>query len=51
MGWDIAAIDCQTHQALPGATLFQRHAREVKLTAEGRRLADAASAALADIGV
>ncbi|MBB4125522.1 DNA-binding transcriptional LysR family regulator [Xanthomonas translucens] len=36
-------------EALLGATLFQRHARGVKLTAEGRQLADAASAALADI--
>jgi DNA-binding transcriptional LysR family regulator len=36
-------------EALLGATLFQRHARGVKLTAEGRQLADAASAALSDI--
>lgn len=35
--------------AVPGATLFQRLPREVKLTAEGRQLADAASAALAEI--
>ncbi|QSQ38761.1 LysR substrate-binding domain-containing protein [Xanthomonas translucens] len=35
-------------EALLGTTLFQRHARGVKLTAEGRQLADAASAALAD---
>ncbi len=36
-------------EGLLGATLFQRHARGVKLTAEGRQLADAASAALNDI--
>ena len=36
-------------EALLGATLFQRHARGVRLTAEGRQLADAASAALNDI--
>src|SRR3954467_7817548 len=29
--------------------LFQRHARGVSLTAEGRQLADAASTALADV--
>jgi DNA-binding transcriptional LysR family regulator len=32
-----------------GVTLFQRHARGVSLTAEGRRLADAAGTALADV--
>ncbi|QDH69572.1 LysR substrate-binding domain-containing protein [Marilutibacter alkalisoli] len=32
-----------------GVTLFQRHARGVSLTAEGRQLADAASSALADV--
>jgi DNA-binding transcriptional LysR family regulator len=33
-----------------GVVLFQRNARGVTLTAEGRQLADAASAAIADIG-
>jgi LysR family glycine cleavage system transcriptional activator len=32
-----------------GVTLFQRHARGVALTAEGRQLADAASSALSDL--
>lgn len=32
-----------------GVALFQRHARGVSLTAEGRQLADAASSALADM--
>lgn len=32
-----------------GVTLFQRHARGVSLTAEGRQLADAAGSALADV--
>ncbi len=32
-----------------GVSLFQRHARGVSLTAEGRQLADAASTALADM--
>ncbi|AAM41899.1 LysR family transcriptional regulator [Xanthomonas campestris] len=36
-------------EALLGATLFQRLPRGVMLTAEGRQLADAASAALAEI--
>ncbi|WP_159065352.1 LysR family transcriptional regulator, partial [Xanthomonas citri] len=36
-------------EALLGATLFQRLPRGVKLTAEGRQLADAATAALAEI--
>lgn len=36
-------------ETLLGTTLFQRHARGVKLTPEGRQLADAASAALNDI--
>lgn len=36
-------------ESLLGAPLFQRHARGVTLTAEGRQLADAASAALADV--
>jgi LysR family glycine cleavage system transcriptional activator len=36
-------------ESLLGVALFQRHARGVKLTAEGRQLADAASAALADV--
>lgn len=33
-----------------GVALFQRHARGVSLTAEGRQLADAASSALGDLG-
>ncbi|WP_337054134.1 LysR substrate-binding domain-containing protein [Pseudoxanthomonas sp. USHLN014] len=36
-------------EALLGVSLFQRHARGVKLTPEGRQLADAATAALADV--
>lgn len=36
-------------ESLLGSTLFQRHARGVTLTPEGRQLADAATAALADI--
>lgn len=36
-------------EAQLGAPLFQRHARGVLLTAEGRRLADAATAAMADL--
>lgn len=36
-------------EAILGVILFQRHARGVALTAEGRTLADAASAALADL--
>lgn len=36
-------------EARLGATLFQRHARGVSLTSEGRKLADAASTALTDI--
>ena len=36
-------------EAMLGVTLFQRHARGVALTAEGRALADAASAALSDL--
>jgi DNA-binding transcriptional LysR family regulator len=36
-------------ESLLGATLFQRHARGVTLTPEGRQLADAATTALADI--
>jgi len=36
-------------ESLLGAPLFQRHARGVTLTAEGRQLADAASAALAEV--
>ena len=36
-------------EALLGATLFHRHARGVRLTVEGRQLADAAGAALDDI--
>jgi len=36
-------------EAMLGASLFHRHARGVVLTAEGRQLADAASAALTDI--
>lgn len=32
-----------------GTVLFQRHARGVRLTAEGRQLADAAAAALSDL--
>lgn len=32
-----------------GVTLFQRHARGVNLTAEGRRLADAAGSAMSDL--
>jgi LysR family transcriptional regulator, glycine cleavage system transcriptional activator len=38
-------------EARLGAALFSRHARGVNLTAEGRRLADAASNALGDIDV
>jgi LysR family transcriptional regulator, glycine cleavage system transcriptional activator len=38
-------------EAQLGVALFQRHARGVSLTAEGRRLADAASSALADMDV
>ena len=37
-------------ETLVGATLFVRHARGVALTPEGRRLADTASKALADVG-
>lgn len=36
-------------EALLGVALFQRHARGVKLTHEGRQLADAASSALTDL--
>ena len=36
-------------EARLGVTLFQRHARGVSLTAEGRRLADSASIAMADL--
>jgi LysR family glycine cleavage system transcriptional activator len=36
-------------EGLLGVSLFQRHARGVALTAEGRRLADAAGNALADL--
>jgi LysR family transcriptional regulator, glycine cleavage system transcriptional activator len=36
-------------EAILGVTLFQRQARGVALTAEGRAIADAASAALADL--
>ncbi len=36
-------------ESLLGARLFVRHARGVALTPEGRQLADAASAALADV--
>jgi DNA-binding transcriptional LysR family regulator len=36
-------------EARLGVALFQRHARGVSLTAEGRRLADAASNALSDL--
>jgi LysR family transcriptional regulator, glycine cleavage system transcriptional activator len=36
-------------EATLGAALFQRHARGVSLTAEGRALADAANGALADL--
>ncbi|KAA2285797.1 LysR substrate-binding domain-containing protein [Arenimonas fontis] len=36
-------------EARLGVTLFQRHARGVSLTAEGRQLADAAGNALADL--
>lgn len=36
-------------ESLLGTTLFQRHARGVTLTPEGRQLADAAAAALADV--
>lgn len=37
-------------EARLGVSLFQRHARGVTLTAEGRRLADAAGDALGDLG-
>jgi LysR family transcriptional regulator, glycine cleavage system transcriptional activator len=36
-------------EARLGVTLFQRHARGVSLTAEGRQLADSASSAMADM--
>jgi DNA-binding transcriptional LysR family regulator len=36
-------------ESLLQVTLFQRHARGVKLTSEGRQLADAATAALTDL--
>ena len=36
-------------EARLGVVLFQRHARGVTLTAEGRQLADAAGSALADM--
>jgi DNA-binding transcriptional LysR family regulator len=36
-------------ESLLGVTLFQRHARGVKMTTEGRQLADAATVALNDI--
>lgn len=36
-------------EARLGVALFQRHARGVSLTAEGRRLADSASSAMADM--
>src|SRR5690242_21821115 len=36
-------------EARLGVTLFQRHARGVSLTAEGRRLADSASIAMSDL--
>jgi DNA-binding transcriptional LysR family regulator len=36
-------------EGLLGVSLFQRHARGVTLTPEGRQLADAATAALADV--
>ncbi len=36
-------------ERLLGVTLFQRHARGVSLTPEGRQLADAATSALADV--
>ncbi|AKF85649.1 transcriptional regulator /transcriptional regulator, LysR family [Myxococcus fulvus] len=36
-------------EGMLGVTLFQRHARGVELTVEGRQLADAASGALTDI--
>jgi len=36
-------------EARLGVTLFQRHARGVSLTAEGRRLADSASQAIGDL--
>ena len=36
-------------EARLGVVLFQRHARGVTLTAEGRRLADAAGSAMADV--
>ncbi|WDS36008.1 LysR substrate-binding domain-containing protein [Pseudoxanthomonas sp.] len=36
-------------ESLLGVSLFQRHARGVTLTTEGRQLADAASVALADV--
>lgn len=36
-------------EARLGVTLFQRHARGVSLTAEGRQLADAAGSAMADM--
>lgn len=41
----------RTLEAALGVRLFQRHARGADLTAEGRTLADAATAALSDIDV
>jgi LysR family glycine cleavage system transcriptional activator len=41
----------RTLEAMLGVRLFQRHARGADLTAEGRTLADAATAALSDIDV
>jgi DNA-binding transcriptional LysR family regulator len=40
---------CASWKVLLGTVLFQRHARGVRLTAEGRQLADAAAAALSDL--
>src|ERR1700710_2133394 len=41
----------RTLEATLGVKLFQRHARGAELTAEGRMLAGAATAALSDIDV
>ena len=44
-----SATTCASSSRAWGWRLFQRHARGVALTAEGRKLADAAGSALADV--